>query len=61
MVYFISGRLFSILDFFEMSSSCMSAFRLRLIWVSGFVLIHIVEFRMKWEGDVKPTHSERER
>ena len=26
MVYFISGRLFSILDFFKMSSRCMSSF-----------------------------------
>ena len=33
MVYFISGRLFLILDFFKMSSRCMSAFCLRLVLV----------------------------
>ena len=33
MVYYISGRLFSILVFFEMSSRCMSAFSLRMILV----------------------------
>ena len=33
IVYFISGRLFLILDFFEMSSRCMSAFCLRPVLV----------------------------